>query len=427
MKSLSLSFLALLVALPVSSVYGEVDIPQKLQDLEKKRDELVKVNEGLFNDVRKIRKEIDSLEGNFEPQALAQQTPTLGHPTVEQRIRKLGVNPADGYRFVMFGDQRSLWKKDFPAIVCRIENLAEEKNQPPLLFMVDTGDIVDNGLRAKQFAKLKKILKPVAELPYLVAVGNHELKPKMSRSRGRKNTATFLAGIDPCFSKDRMYYAKTVGPVRFLFLNSNDFPGVYKRQDGVDDRSRAQMEWLKKQLKIKACMTIALMHHPFIQSCRKHRKQSMKIWNHEYPDFRNRTFAEILIAGGVDLALTGHVHSYETFRLKRNGKRIWSLNVSGKPTGFFPCFKKRRMPQDWAGCEIKLLAQSGFKTRLDQWQIKQTDYMKKDERENQFAVVTVDSKGNLDIEVRFLKPPERKRKIRIESNCSGCLDSKQHF
>ena len=65
MKSFSLSFLVLFIALPVSSVYGEVDIPQKLQDLEKKRDELVKVSDGLVNDLRKIRKEIDSLEGGF--------------------------------------------------------------------------------------------------------------------------------------------------------------------------------------------------------------------------------------------------------------------------------------------------------------------------------------------------------------------------
>ena len=65
MKSFSLSFLVLFIALPVSSVYGEVDIPQKLQDLEKKRDELVKVNDGLYNDIRIIRKELDSIEGDF--------------------------------------------------------------------------------------------------------------------------------------------------------------------------------------------------------------------------------------------------------------------------------------------------------------------------------------------------------------------------
>ena len=355
---------------------------------------------------------------NAASPALAQTPPRLGHPTVEDRIRKLCVNPANGYRFVVFGDQRGLWKKDFPAIVSRIRALADNRDQPPLLFMVDTGDIVENGKKPKQFCELKQILKPVADLPYLVAVGNHELKPKESGSNGRKNTAIFLDGIDPKFSADRMYYAKTVGPVCFLFLNSNDFPWVYKPQDGVITRSCAQMKWLEEQLKIKASTTVVLMHHPFIQSCKKHRNQSTKIWNYEYQyaDRPSRTFSEILIDGSVDLVLTGHVHSYETFLLKRNDKRMWSLNASGKPTGSFwkcPC---RRMPQNWEGRETKMLNKSGFKTRLDQWQIKQTDYMKRTERENQFAVITVDSKGNLDIEVHFLQSPELKRKMRIESN-----------
>ena len=231
------------------------------------------------------------------------QAVTLGHPTVEQRISQLGVDPADGYRFVMFGDQKGLWKRDFPAVLKRTSQLAADKAQPPLLFMVDTGDIVESGLKAKQFRQLKKILSPVADLPYLVAVGNHELKPKQSKSGGRRNTATFLAGVDPDFSPDRMYYAKTVGPVRFLFLNSNDFPAAYDPQPGVAARSRAQMDWLEEQLQTDTYMTIALMHHPFVQSCDKHQEQATRIWNYEYPDRGSRTFAEILIEGGVDLAL----------------------------------------------------------------------------------------------------------------------------
>ena len=317
----------------------------------------------------------------------------------------------------MFGDQRGLWEQDFPAIVCRIKTLAAENKQPPLLFMVDTGDIVDDGREENQFKQLKKILQPVAELPYLVAVGNHELQPKKSGIEARKNTAIFLDGVDPKFSADCMYYAKTVGPVRFLFLNSNDFPWVYKPQGGVIARGCAQMKWLEKQLKIEASTTIVLMHHPFIQSSKKHRKQSTKVWNYEYQcgEGPSRTLPEILIDSGVDLVLTGHVHSYETFLLKHNRKRIWSLNVSGKPTGLFS-FWKWRMPQNWMGRETKMLAQSGFKTRLDQWQIEQTDYMKKAERKNQFAVVTVDSNGNLDIKVHFLLSPKLKRRMSIEGN-----------
>ena len=155
------------------------------------------------------------------------------------------------------------------------------------------------------------------------------------------------------------------------------------------------------------------MHHPFVQSCDKHQEQATRLWNYEYPDRGSRTFAEILIDGGVDLALTGHVHSCETFLLKRDGKRMWTLNASGKPTGFY---SKGRTPRNWSGREVEELADHGFTRRLDEWQITQTDYMHSDETENQFVVITVDREGNLDIEVHFLKSPKREHKMRIERN-----------
>ena len=55
MKFLSLSILALVIALPASSVCGEVEIPQELQDFLRHKDELVKELEGLNSDIRKIQ------------------------------------------------------------------------------------------------------------------------------------------------------------------------------------------------------------------------------------------------------------------------------------------------------------------------------------------------------------------------------------
>lgn len=344
--------------------------------------------------------------------ATAQAVAKLGHPTVEERIAKLGVDPADGYRFVVFGDQRGLWKKDFPALLERVKRLADAADEPPLLFMVDTGDIVDHGLKPRQFEDLRRLLARLPDLPYLVAVGNHELKPKQSRSTGRENTAAFLAGTDPDFSPERMYYAKTIGPVRFLFLNSNDLPGAYDPQPGVSERNRAQMDWLEKQLQMDAPATIALMHHPFVQSAGKHRDQAKTIWNYEYVERNGRTLPEILLEGGVDLVVTGHVHSYEAFLLERDGGRLWFLNVSGKPAGLTA---GSRTPSDWSGKEMTELAKHEFTTRLREWQITHKDYMHGDEKENQFAVITVDREGNFDIEVHFLKPSSHRHEMRIEA------------
>ena len=62
MKFLSLSILALVIALPVSSVCGEVEVPQELQELVKKRGELVKEESRLRDAIDKIQKELKDLQ-----------------------------------------------------------------------------------------------------------------------------------------------------------------------------------------------------------------------------------------------------------------------------------------------------------------------------------------------------------------------------
>ena len=62
MKFLSLSILALVIALPVSSVCGEVEVPQELQELVKKRGELVKEESRLRDAIDKIQKELKDLK-----------------------------------------------------------------------------------------------------------------------------------------------------------------------------------------------------------------------------------------------------------------------------------------------------------------------------------------------------------------------------
>ena len=95
--------------------------------------------------------------------------------------------------------------------------------------------------------------------------------------------------------------------------------------------------------------------------------------------------------------LTGHVHSYEVFKLERNGHEMWSVNVSGRPKGFL---SGRRMPRDWQGNELEQLDDKGFETRLDQWAFTQVSFMTKDTKRDQFALVTVDAAGSLEVEIR---------------------------
>lgn len=203
----------------------------------------------------------------FVAPPLRAQVSPLTHPTVEQRIATLGMSPSQGFRFVVFGDQKNLWKDDFPLLLDRIR---AETSEGDLLFMLDTGDIVDDGSRNEQFEMLRGHLAPVANLPYLVGVGNHELQPKGStetRTRAHRNTAAFL-GHD--YEEHRMFFAKRIGRTRLLFLNTNDLPGVYARlyrnDPDVAERAAAQLRWLEEELREEVHPTVALSHHAFVQS-----------------------------------------------------------------------------------------------------------------------------------------------------------------
>ncbi|MDA1095279.1 MAG: metallophosphoesterase [Acidobacteria bacterium] len=327
------------------------------------------------------------------------QVEPLGHPTVEERVAALGTDPNDGFRFVVFGDQKNLWDGEFPRL---LDQIGAEMSAGPLLFILDTGDIVDDGSKAGQFEELRDLLGRVAEVPYLVGVGNHELQPdgrREARARGHRHTAAFL-GAD--YTEPKMFFAKRVGHVRLLFLNTNDLPDVYPAMRLTDpdagERAAAQLRWLEDQLREEVHPTIVIAHHAFVQSASKHRGHANALWNHAYAAHGGRTLPEILIDGGVDLVLTGHVHSYEVFKLERNGRAMWSVNASGKPTGFW--FPGTRMPRDWRGDELEHLEGRGFETRLNEWAVTQVGFMTDATKRDQFALVTVDDAGGLDIELR---------------------------
>ena len=334
---------------------------------------------------------------------VAAQVEPLGHPTVEERIDQLGINADDGYRFVVFGDQKNLWNQDFPQLLDQVRSdLAD--GGPPLLFMIDTGDIVNDGTKSHEFAELAGHLATVRELPYFVAVGNHELRPEKggdTSPHARRNTARFLG---PPYTTARMYFSKQVGKVRFLFLDTNDVPGVYpdlaERDGDAADRGREQLAWLRQELDEEVHPTVVLSHHAFVQSPRKHRDHATILWNRRHDAFDGRTMPEMLIDAGVGLVLSGHVHSYEVFELARGGHTMWSVNASGKPTGSWFRRPWTRMPADWRTHELDNMRDKGFRTRVDQWSVTQLSFMTDETKRNQYALVTVDGRGSMHLKLR---------------------------
>ena len=327
----------------------------------------------------------------------------LRHVTIEERLAKGDVDPDEGYRFVLFGDQRA--QKSWPELMSRI---VESDPGRELLFMLDNGDIVNDGRYGDQFQTLASILEPCRHLPYLVGVGNHEISHNQ-RPVGRENTAACLSYLDPGISSERLYYVKVIGPLRFLFLDTNDM--VYGDEAELDrpaapvagSRAEAQMIWLEKQLAAKGSWsaTVAVMHHPIIQSSKIHTDDASALWSYSNG---GAMLPDMLADAGVDVIISGHTHSFENFRLIRDdGRQIYLLNVSGKPTGGFG--KDRRRGRDIHGREMETFEKLGWRN-LDRWQITQEQVMDVDEA-NQFVLIDVSPTGGMKGVVTFLDKDEK--------------------
>ena len=86
--------------------------------------------------------------------------PVQDHPTLNEAIRARGIDGSTAYRLAVFGDQRALADGEFQALVQAIaDREASMGDGPPLAAIIDTGDIVDNGKHADQFAMLLDILE----------------------------------------------------------------------------------------------------------------------------------------------------------------------------------------------------------------------------------------------------------------------------
>lgn len=330
---------------------------------------------------------------------------TLDHPMVEERAARLDPPPGKGFRFAAFGDQRALADGEWQILMVRVAE--EARSDPRLLFMLDTGDIVHRGSHSDQFAMLREILAPAADLPYLVGVGNHE-KRNNEDPDARENTALFLAYLDPEFSAGRMYYRKEIGPARFLFLDTSDLvygdegETVHPDEFPSGSRAAAQMSWLLKELSTHRegpGPLVVVMHHPFLQTSKKHREHAVWLWNHEH---LGRTLADRFLDAGVDLVLSGHTHTYERYSITRDdGAAMEMVNLSGRPRDALLWFGAgSRRARDIAGEEGEWLGKRGWEN-LDRFTIVQEEAMTGVER-NQFALVTIEESGGIVLEMRYL-------------------------
>ncbi len=326
----------------------------------------------------------------------------LDHPTLEDVLDADPSGAANGYRFVVFGDQRALADGEWQLMNAAIRERFEQ--DPHMLFIMDTGDIVYSGRHSDQFHMLKDILEPISLWPYLVAVGNHELN-NLEYEESSRHTFQFLSYLDPAFSEERRYYRKDVGPVTFLFLDSN--PWIYELPETVTDVTSetapeiyAQFEWLQREQTTEPFQetVVAAFHHPFIQTSKKHRKAAQRLWDLQV----DGTFLpEWLLNLEIDALVVGHTHTYERFSIRHLGRSMQVINVSGRPrTGFLWIGDGARRAKDIRGEESEFLREKGF-SRMEAWDVVQEDVMVDNER-NQFMRVEVAASGMLTGQVHYV-------------------------
>jgi hypothetical protein len=315
--------------------------------------------------------------------------------------------PEPSFRFAVFGDQRALADGEWQEVIARIDELPAERAPH---FLLDTGDCVENGSHSDQFWFLRDLLHPVRRLPYLVGIGNHELHNNDGEA-GRENTARFLSYLDPELSPRRFYYRKDLGPAVFLFLDTNIFTygedgerdacplSIHPQSDAAE-----QLAWLRRQaaeVRERKGPVIAVFHHPFVQSSKKHAKAAAALWNF---DDNGQGLATILADAGVDIILVGHTHTYERFRIERlrDGHVMHLVNVSGRPRNAALWIGSgARRARDIRCREHEALRERGWR-KLDDWRITQETFLAKDDEANQFVLFDVDADGGIRIQARFL-------------------------
>jgi hypothetical protein len=293
---------------------------------------------------------------------------------------------------------------------------AQARRRGDLRFVMDTGDIVDDGRHRDQFAMLSEILRPLRDWPYLVAIGNHEVADNRP-GLARLHTAQFLQRSEPTLTPERLYYTKQVGSLRLIFLDSNDL--VYSRDPATARRAEEQLAWLSARLaepdRSPSARTILLLHHPFLQSSNMHLGHARMLWN---LSIEGRLFAERLLDAGVDLVLAGHTHTFERFVLSRkDGRELHFVNLSGRPReAIFWFGAEDRRARDIRGRERAWLAERGFEG-LGGVSIRQEDPMVEEEG-NQFGLFTVRPDGGMDLEVHFLSPEGEELRVLRRTLCS---------
>ena len=191
-----------------------------------------------------------------------------------------------------------------------IEQVASEEVD----FVINSGDLI-HGAHADQtletiaeyWSDYQTTVKPLeGKSPILSAPGNHDMT-REDRSMERYCLETGRADKPP-------YYAATIQGVHVICLNV-----VSALHRGGFPKGSEQEAWLKQELNRlpQARCLIAVGHYPIFLSPDFYGRFSDPALHYDERTGQAGVLLPILLEGGVDLYLCGHLHTYERTRYGR--------------------------------------------------------------------------------------------------------------
>jgi hypothetical protein len=221
-----------------------------------------------------------------------------GHPDCKGSF-KTAPAPGAPFQFVVYGDNRT--RNDVHRKV--IEGIM--KVAPSSDFILQTGDMVENGADSSQWPVFFEIERPLLrKAAYFPALGNHE-----------RNNSYFYQ-----FFGGQAYYSFDWGNAHFMVMDS-DLPNVSRSPADRDAFWNAQTRWLEDELQRsqKAEFRFVAAHHPPMTAVSRRQGDNPHM----------TALLPMLEKYKVTAAFFGHDHNYQHYL--KNGIHYFITGGGGAP------------------------------------------------------------------------------------------------
>jgi hypothetical protein len=198
----------------------------------------------------------------------------------------------------------------------------------PVNFVVNTGDLVEQGRNAGQAEAFVKTYAPLrTRVPFLAAPGNHE------RLWSKEGSSNWESIMGPPAQPHRYWFAVDFPEslARFVFLDSEELADPHNRypdslEAAEDD---AQIKWADSALAVPARWKFLVLHHPLVTS--GHYLSDWKFDDSNPAQLRRRArLLEICRRRRVTAVFSGHEHLYlRTYVRGPDGRGFWHITSGG--------------------------------------------------------------------------------------------------